>query len=146
MSQEEDSSSVITMADGGTLEDREQARFSVDCAVTINSEHNFYAGFAQNISAGGIFIATHIVHPVGTKFDLSLHLGAVIGLVRGVGEVRWIRAVDRDGDEPAGLGIRFTQLQDDGADRVRRFLEQRAPMVVGPSKAPPQSMPPNQGA
>ena len=132
----EDSSPNITITQS-SIEDRTQARFDVDCAVTVNSEHNFYAGFVQNLSVGGIFIATHIVHPVGTRFNLSIHLGESGGLVRGIGEVRWIRAVDHESAQPAGLGIRFLELEGDGAERVRRFLEERSPLLVGPSKAPP---------
>ncbi len=120
----------------GTIEDREETRFQVDLAVTVNSESNFYAGFASNISAGGIFVATHIVHPVGTKFNLSIHLDEA-GIVRGVGEVRWLRAQDETAGLPAGLGIRFTEVEGDGAERIEAFLDKRGPMKVGPSKVPP---------
>ncbi len=124
----------------GSIEDRTQQRFGVDCCVTINSENNFYAGFVRNLSEGGIFIATHIVHPVGTRFDLSIHLDdGEQGVVKGVGEVRWIRALDRQDELPAGLGIRFLSLEGDGAERVERFLQRRAPMRVGESKIPPSS-------
>jgi hypothetical protein len=49
--------SVAPMADGGHR--REHSRFHVDLDVTVGSDHNFYAGFAENLSAGGVFIATH---------------------------------------------------------------------------------------
>ena len=92
---------------GGSISDRGQERYGVDLAVTVNSDHNFYAGFAKNLSEGGIFVATHIVHPVGTQFNLSIHLDdGDTRVVKGVGVVRWIRALD--GDLPAGLGIQFT--------------------------------------
>ena len=131
-----DSNHEFTISEG-TIEDREELRFQVDIAVTVNSDSNFYAGYASNISAGGVFVATHIVHPVGTKFDLSIHLGAGLGVVRGVGEVRWLRAVDETEGLPAGLGIRFIDIADDGAERIQRFLAMRGPLRVGPSKAPP---------
>lgn len=111
--------------------DREQARYGVDCTVTINSEHNFYAGLAQNLSEGGIFIATHIVHPIGTKFDVSIHLDdGRPGVVRGVGEVRWIRAANQGSDMPQGLGIRFLDLERDGTERITAFLRRREPMMI----------------
>jgi uncharacterized protein (TIGR02266 family) len=123
----------------GTIEDREEARVGVDLTVTVDSDSNFYAGVASNLSAGGIFVATHIVHPVGTRFNLSLHLGDNLGVVRGVGEVRWIRAADDAAGLFAGLGIRFLTVDGDGAERITRFLSKRAPLQVGPSKAPPDS-------
>jgi uncharacterized protein (TIGR02266 family) len=116
----------------GSAQDREQARFGVDCTVTIDSEHNFYAGTAQNLSEGGIFIATHIVHPIGTKFLLAIHLeeDGKPKVVRGVGMVRWIRAADEDEGLPAGLGIQFLELQGDGSQRIAAFLERRQPILM----------------
>ena len=114
---------------GGSISDRGQVRYGVDLAVTVNSDHNFYAGFAKNLSEGGIFVATHIVHPVGTQFNLSVHLDdGDARVVRGVGVVRWIRALD--GDLPAGLGIQFTAIDGDGQARIERFLAKRDPMLV----------------
>jgi uncharacterized protein (TIGR02266 family) len=114
-----------------TSSDRREKRVDADLAVTVNSDHNFLAGFATNISAGGIFIATSIVHPVGTKFNLSIHLDdGDARVVRGVGEVRWLRARQDSGNTPQGIGIRFISIQDDGEDRIKRFLAVRAPLDV----------------
>lgn len=115
--------------EAGSIADRGQTRYGVDLAVTVNSDSNFYAGFAKNLSEGGIFVATHIVHPVGTKFNLSLHLDdGDPKPVRGVGEVRWIRALD--GDLPAGLGIQFTEVDDEARARIDKFLAKREPIIV----------------
>ena len=133
-----DSSPEIVIGQG-SIDDREQARFQVDLAVTVNSESNFYAGYASNISAGGIFVATHIVHPVGTKFDVSIHLAEGLGVVRGIGEVRWLRPQDDESGLPAGLGIRLIEVQDDGLERIEQFLATRSPLRVGPSKLPPEA-------
>lgn len=125
---------------GGTIEDRGQYRHGVDLTVTVNSEHNFYCGNACNLTSGGIFVATHIVHPVGTKFTLSIHLDdGEPGVVHGLGEVRWIRATSEEGDLPLGLGIRFVEIDDENIARIERFLAKREPLVVGPSEAPPVS-------
>ncbi len=131
-----DSNPEFTISES-SIEDRGELRFQVDLAVTVNSESNFYAGFASNLSAGGIFVATHIVHPVGTRFNLSIHLDDGLGVVRGVGEVRWLRPRDETAGLPAGIGIRFMEIEGDGAERIELFLAKRGPMKVGPSKAPP---------
>jgi uncharacterized protein (TIGR02266 family) len=121
--------------EGGSSEvDRHQVRYGVDLAVTVNSDHNFYAGFAKNLSHGGIFVATHIIHPVGTEFNLSIHLDdGDHRVVRGIGEVRWIRVLD--GDLPAGLGIQFTSVDGNGQERIERFLATRDPIVVEDAEA-----------
>jgi uncharacterized protein (TIGR02266 family) len=117
--------------------ERRQARYGVDVNVTINSEHHFLAGSAMNLSSGGIFIATHIVHPIGTKFNLSIHLDdGDPGVVRGVGEVRWQRAREHgEGPEVQGLGIKFIEIAGNGEERIKRFLAQREPERM-PSEPP----------
>src|SRR5882672_6126773 len=89
--------SVAPMSDAGHR--REHSRFSVDLDVTVGSDHNFYAGFAENLSAGGVFIATHKLKPVGSKIELCINMpdGAQI---RVEGQVRWIRVFNEHSDTP----------------------------------------------
>lgn len=111
--------------DGGDdSEGRDRVRYGVDLAVTVDSEHDFIAGNATNLSIGGVFVHTHIVHPKGTRFDISVNLGD--DTVRGVGEVRWVRSATADETQPAGIGIRFVTLQVGGKERITAFLEQVA--------------------
>jgi uncharacterized protein (TIGR02266 family) len=106
---------------------REHSRFCVDLDVTIGSDHNFYAGFAENLSAGGVFIATHNLKPVGSKIDLRINLpdGAQ---VRAAGDVRWIRIFNEHSDTPPGLGVRFTDLDAASVSAVQTFLSRREPL------------------
>ena len=112
--------------------DRGLPRYEVDVAVTVDSEHNFYGGYATNLSAGGFFVATHIIHPVGTRFNFTIHLGSEGHIVKGVGEVRWLRPQAAGSTSPAGLGIQFTQVQGDGAERIETFLTRRKPLTMPP--------------
>jgi uncharacterized protein (TIGR02266 family) len=109
-------------------EGRYQPRYGVDLSVTVNSEHNFFAGAATNLSAGGIFIATPIVHPIGTQFHLTLHLPDKPRPVSGLGEVRWLRAASEEQSLPPGIGIMFMELEDDGFERIAQFIEKREPL------------------
>jgi uncharacterized protein (TIGR02266 family) len=106
---------------------REHSRFSVDLDVTVGSDHNFYAGFAENLSAGGVFIATHKLKPVGSKIELSVNLpdGAQI---RAEGEVRWVRIFNEHSDTPPGMGVRFNGLADASIALIQSFLERRDPL------------------
>ncbi|HYO96562.1 MAG TPA: TIGR02266 family protein [Polyangiaceae bacterium] len=106
---------------------REYQRFSVDLDVSLGSDHNFYAGFAENLSAGGVFVATHLLRPVGEKMEICVHLpdGAE---VRAVGEVRWIRVFNADSDMPPGMGVRFLELQAGCEAAIERFLVRREPL------------------
>jgi uncharacterized protein (TIGR02266 family) len=106
---------------------RGYSRFSVDLDVTVGSDHNFYAGFAENLSAGGVFIATHKLKPVGSKIELCINLpdGAQI---RAEGEVRWIRVFNERSDTPPGMGVRFNDLAEASVSLIQSFLARREPL------------------
>lgn len=103
---------------------REHSRFAVDLDVTVGSDHNFYAGFAENLSAGGVFIATHKLKPVGSQIELTINLpeGAQI---RATGQVRWIRVFNERSDTPPGMGVRFDELAPTSVELIQSFLSRR---------------------
>lgn len=116
---------VAPEADAGHR--REHSRFSVDLDVSVGSDHNFYAGFAENLSAGGVFVATHQLKPVGSIIELSINLPDG-GLVRAAGEVRWVRVFNEHSDMPPGMGVKFQNLDDASVASIERFLAQREPL------------------
>jgi len=107
---------------------REHARHRVDLDVTVTSDHNFYAGFVENMSVGGIFIATHQLKPVGERLEFSVHLPGHAEPIRGTGEVRWVRVYSEQSNVPPGMGIRFEPLDQLSRTRIEEFLAQREPM------------------
>ena len=117
--------SVAPSADTGPR--REHSRFHVDLDVTVGSEHNFYAGFAENLSAGGVFIATHKLKPVGSKIELAINLPDGVQ-IRATGEVRWIRIFNEQSDTPPGMGVRFNDLADASVALIQKFLARRDPL------------------
>jgi uncharacterized protein (TIGR02266 family) len=106
---------------------REHSRFTVDLDVTVGSDHNFYAGFAENLSAGGVFIATHKLKPVGSQIDLSINLPDAVTL-RALGEVRWIRVFNEHSDTPPGMGVRFLEIDEASVAAIGVFLSRRDPL------------------
>jgi uncharacterized protein (TIGR02266 family) len=107
---------------------REHERFSVDLEVNVCSEHNFYAGLAENLSAGGLFIATHKLQKVGSKIALSLRMPDSEEVYQITGEVRWVRLYNEQSDTSPGLGIRFNDLPPGAGAAINRFLGQREPL------------------
>ncbi len=92
------------------------------------SEHNFYAGLAQNLSAGGLFIATHTLQRVGSKIELSLRMPTSEEVFQVIGEVRWVRLYNEQSDTSPGLGVRFTELPKGAGAAIEQFLAQREPL------------------
>ena len=107
---------------------RASPRYAVELDVSLGSDHNFYAGFVENMSVGGVFVATHMIKPVGEKLELAIHLPESDIVVRGIGEVRWIREYSEQSNVPPGMGVRFVHLEPASAEAIEAFLGQRDPL------------------
>ena len=119
---------IRRVSDAPTTDNRRQdARYTVDLTVSLCSEHNFYAGFVENLSRGGVFVATHSIKAVGSVFDVSLTLPDGGEPIRVRGQVRWARAYVEDSDVPPGLGIQFMNLEAADLGRIEVFLSCRDP-------------------
>jgi uncharacterized protein (TIGR02266 family) len=107
---------------------REHSRVAVELDVSLGSDHNFYAGFAENVSAGGLFIATHMLQPVGERIEFRVNLPGASNVVRGLGEVRWVRDYCESSNVPPGMGLRFINLAPGSEELIAEFLAQRDPI------------------
>lgn len=108
---------------------RQASRISMDVSVSFGSEHNFYAGFTENISEGGLFIASDHLLPMGTMFDLALDLPSLDATANISCEVRWIRELAySDAENPPGMGVRFLDLAPVVSDAIGDFLRSRTPI------------------
>ncbi|MBI2394453.1 MAG: PilZ domain-containing protein [Deltaproteobacteria bacterium] len=92
------------------------------------SDSNLWLGFSEDISEGGVFMATYAAHDLGTPLDLLLHVvGREPVAVSGV--VHWVRP-HRHGEEDVapGVGVRFTKLLPQHARALQAFAESRTPI------------------
>jgi uncharacterized protein (TIGR02266 family) len=108
----------------GDPKNRASNRVPLSVEVALESEHNFYAGLTNNISEGGLFVATNDPPPVGTEVKFELIIGERRFPVAGV--VCWIR--DRhlaSDDSPEGCGIRWRRLDDDALATIQQFIRAR---------------------
>lgn len=105
---------------------REQPRMKIDAEIDLHSASNFFAGFSENISDGGLFIATERVVPIGAGVDLAFRLPNGIE-IRGRGVVRWLRSGGEDG-QPAGVGVQFVNLSSTAEQAIQSFIQSRDPI------------------
>ena len=110
------------------MERRYAQRVDLNVGVGFRSDTNFYTGFTQDISEGGLFVATHMLQPIGSEITLTFALptGPEIS-ARGI--VRW----QRDPHEynaltPPGMGVQFQDLSDADLERIRKFVALRDPL------------------
>jgi type IV pilus assembly protein PilZ len=107
---------------------RAHVRHDVEIEVSLESESNFYMGLTENLSEGGLFIATHLVKPIGTEIEVSFKLPHVAEPIKAKGAVKWIREYSETSDAMPGMGVRFERIAQQQVEQIREFLAARAPL------------------
>lgn len=90
--------------------------------LSYDSFSDFETQLTENLSVDGMFIRTAKPYPPGTIFDFQLLLRDDFSLVKGRGEVVWIREREDSPRLPAGMGTRFVQIDDAGRDVIHRVV------------------------
>jgi len=113
--------------------ERQAERHELEINVDFESESNFYTGLTQNISTGGIFLATHAPKRVGDHVRLRFMLPGAPRPIEVDTEVRWLRHASslHRSDGPPGMGLRFLSLSAEDADVIQRFLDNRDSLYYG---------------
>jgi uncharacterized protein (TIGR02266 family) len=116
-------------------------RYELSLAITMKGDNNFYAGLSENISEGGVFIATHHVLPIGTPVTLSFTLPTADTALSVFGTVQWVRGPDATASTEnvfgagreipgvmPGLGVQFHGVAPDALRAIREFVKRRSPV------------------
>lgn len=109
-------------------ERRALSRREITAELGIQSETNFYTGFACDISSGGLFVATYDLPPIGAEVSVNFRLpgGPLLSLL---GTVRWVReANEREPDLPPGMGVEFAELGADEAGAINDYIARNPPL------------------
>jgi hypothetical protein len=104
----------------------------VEVNVSLVSEHNFYVGPTRRMDSGGVFIATAMPPPAGTRLQVRLGLadGRKVDLE---GEVAFVREKSATiGRQPTGCGVRLLGLPGWAIEAIERFILARQPIVYTP--------------
>ncbi|MEO7795775.1 MAG: PilZ domain-containing protein [Thermoanaerobaculia bacterium] len=105
-------------------------RMPLDAVVRLHFQGTvaYQNGFAANVSATGMFVKHPAPPPLGTQLVFEFNLGVERKPVQGAGEVVWVRDKYLGPGQPAGVGIRFLQLDSQSRDHIAEalfeFLEQ----------------------
>ncbi len=104
---------------------RRHCRTTIAAEVHLESESNLYAGITNNLSQGGVFVATPELMCKGTVLDLEFSIPDGGPPIRTTRIVRWLRE-DLDNTEGApGMGVQFVELAERARRRLERFVELR---------------------
>ena len=113
----------------GAVENRKFTRVPLEVEVGLDTHTNFYTGFGENVSSGGLFVATYRLLPLGTSVELTFTLPDGTP-VRVQAVVRWLRDPhDLEMREmPPGMGLEFATLAPEARAYVDAYVAARDPM------------------
>jgi uncharacterized protein (TIGR02266 family) len=107
---------------------RQARRIACEVDIGFQSESNFFTGFSEDISEGGLFISTYDFKPIGTTIDVNFTLPSGHTVIS-QGIVRWVREVNPIApDMEPGMGVQFLDLGQQDKSAIELFLSQRDPM------------------
>lgn len=116
-------------SDEVSINRREEPRVAVRVGVTMSSDSNLYVGFADNVSEGGLFVATHELLPIGTTLELEFCLPDNDEPICSRAEVRWHRtASDPQNGVLPGFGACFVDVDSADRKRLEQFIDSREPL------------------
>lgn len=106
-------------------------RAQFDIKVGVASAHRMFVGLVDNISSGGLFIATDQELTKGDKIEVKFTIpGSDHGFDKKA-EVMWIRPYSELGSDrnaAAGAGVRLLELTDDEKQLLNGFINQHEAM------------------
>jgi len=107
---------------------RQHKRVPLETNVDFAGETNFYTGFVEDISNGGLYVSTFNLLPIGTRIELSFTLPNGLQ-IEVPGQVRWIHDPFDPGDSSSpGMGIMFEELKIEDKKQIDAFIEERSPL------------------
>lgn len=112
-------------------ERRQSTRSEMLMEVGLEGANRFYTGQADDLSRGGVFVATDDPLPVGTEVTLSFVLPDG-HRIAAAAAVAWVRAPRYRPDAlPAGMGVRFEGLPSEDVQAIQNTLESRPAFHYG---------------
>lgn len=100
---------------------------SAESQLTLSFERfsSFLEEYAPFLSLGGLFVRTPEPRTVGSVVGIEFLLSDGFCLIRGEGEVVWVRLRDGGPSRPAGMGLRLQALDEQGRELILKVLEEQ---------------------
>ena len=100
-------------------------RIALEREVTIRVPRfdTFVTEYSTNISTTGMFIVSEKPHAPGTTFTFEFSVADDWKLIRGKAQVVWTRYRNEDDSRPAGMGVRFVELDAQSRRLIRWIVE-----------------------
>jgi uncharacterized protein (TIGR02266 family) len=108
----------------GSFEHRVDPRVELrtEVRVAYPDRQSIVASLCRNISVGGMFIETELPPAPATVVRFEIDLEHFSEVVRGVGEVVWVKPSRGEGDR-AGFGLRFLDIDPRQRQLIFRIVD-----------------------
>ncbi len=107
----------------GFAEKRAHPRAAITIEIEFKEEMDFIKAYLLNISGGGIFIKIDEALLLDTIVHLRFKLPRDSRLIEAEGKIVWCNPKGGRGYFPKGIGIKFTKLDSDDAERIKAFVD-----------------------
>ena len=115
-------------------ERRRYVRIPLDTNMMVRYGHQgqFYFGSCQNLSPGGLFIATKTPAPYGSEVTLKFTLPGHDQPLQAKGRVVRVNrdTRNRTGSQTPGMHVHFTQIASQTEEEIKRFVVPRLRQLV----------------
>lgn len=107
---------------------QEPHNVNVNTILSMNTDHQFFTGFSEDIQEGGIFVATFEPKEKDEQVIVNFKLPGNIPITaRGV--VQFVRLYNpMTPDVAPGMGVKFTNLMASDKKAIESYLKSRSPM------------------
>lgn len=117
--------STYPAAEPSEAERRRAERLGSEFEVEFLDDTHLISGLTQDISQGGLFVATYHALPIGSQISLAIELPG--GRIEVRGEVRWARAEREALEQRPGFGVAFTELSSEALAALTEFCRSHPP-------------------
>lgn len=111
-----------TSQGGHSKTSRISTRISTVIRVNYHTTDSFFTDFADNISNGGMFIATPKPLRPGTQLSLEFLLPECDYPIHVKAKVTWSRSVPSEGQK-RGMGVKFDNLSPSAKDKINTIVK-----------------------
>jgi len=118
------------------MRERKHQRLSFEGKVdlTYESPPATASGFTTNIARGGFFVAISVQRDIGTALAFTLKDETGVVVLQGRGQIVWTRAHDEGADRPAGMAVRFLELDRASRQRITEVLGEASTSTSTPEE------------
>ena len=110
----------------GSLRESPRNDFEREVLLQFRDLQRPVSATSQNISVSGMFIRSRDLQPAGSNLSFELSLDGRDQRIRGEGEVVWARLFELGAGHPAGMGIRFLDLEQESHRALLSLISGRS--------------------